>query len=126
MRSIGAMRSVGVVVLLLSGVLAACGAKPEEPEITGASKNPALATLPATVEGLLDMSLGEGDDDDDGVDMLYGGLTLGNEDLFIQVDARLLDEAGIGEPTRVRATIGSSIRDGHDQTTYTITALTKL
>jgi hypothetical protein len=87
----------------------------------------ALHSLPATLEGELDMSVGEGDDSEDDVEMLYGFLTVGEEELYIQVDSRLLDSAGIStESARVRATIGSKEDLGHDMIHYTITSLTRL
>ena len=128
------MRNSHVVVAMATAMVAtmlvACGSGEStdaESEFAGTSANPALALLPATVEGTLDMSLGEGNDEADGTEMLFGGLVVGKEDLYIQVDSRLLESAGIpAEATKVRATIGAKEDLGEDMTQYTITKLEKL
>jgi hypothetical protein len=124
------MRYSRAAVALAAALLVACGSGGSavgEAEFADTSSNPALASLPANVEGTLDMSLGEGNDEEDGADMLFGSLVVGREDLYIQVDSRLLDTAGIPpEGARVRATIGSKEDLGSNMTQYTITALEKL
>lgn len=97
------------VFAFIAVMLVACGSREPGPSSNNfgeASANPALASLPATVEGELDMSLGEGDDGEGDAAMLFGGLKVGQEDLYIQVSEGLLAAAGISqEVTRVRATI---------------------
>jgi hypothetical protein len=124
------MRSSWLVMVVAGMALAACGSSESggrEGKLGDQSANPALASLPATVEGFLDMSLGEGSDEEDGSETLWGGLTVGQEDLYIQVDSKLLDAAAIpAEGAKVRATIGSKDDLGGGMVHYRITALEKL
>jgi hypothetical protein len=123
------IRSIALVAMAAIALMA-CGSKQAvEPEndFGEASTNPVLASFPATVEGVLDMSLGEGSEEEDGTDMAFGGLVVGKEDLYIQVDSKLLDSAGLPpEGGRVRATIGSRDDLGDGMFQYRITALEKL
>jgi hypothetical protein len=110
--------------------LIACGSKETaepEREYGAASTNPALASLPATVEGALDMTLGEGTEEEDGSDVAFGSLVVGKEELYIQVASKLLDATGLPpDGGKVRATISSKEDLGDDMTQYRITALEKL
>jgi hypothetical protein len=73
------------------------------------------------------MTLGEGNEEADGTDMAFGALAVGKDDLYIQVDSKLLDSAGLPpDGGKVRATIGSRDDLGDGMFQYTITALEKL
>jgi hypothetical protein len=121
-RSIAIVASVALALVACGSDLPDSGAKFGE-----ASTNTALASLPATVEGVLDMSLGEGNEEEDGTDMAFGGLAVGKDELYIQVDSKLLDSAGLPpDGGKVRATIGSREDLGNGMFQYTITAVEKL
>jgi hypothetical protein len=106
--------------------LAACGNRtPESPadSISTAS----LATLPATVEGMLVVDVAEGEVDEEGTsEFNFGTLTLGNEDISIQVSGSILQSADLSEEGgKVRATLGSKTEQ-FGETFYTITSLQRL
>ena len=64
-------------------MLSACGSKSSgSKNDAGASPATSLASLPATVEGTLDMSAGEGDEDDGGHEVLFGMLTVDGAEIF--------------------------------------------
>jgi hypothetical protein len=123
------IRSI-TLAALAAAALVACGSKEaveSETKFGEVSANPVLEALPATVEGVLDMSLGEGSEDEEGADMAFGGLVVGKENLYIQVDSKLLESMGLPtEGAKVRATIGSRDDLGHGMFQYRITALEKL
>jgi hypothetical protein len=114
--------------ILLVLAVAACGSK-EVNDSRSASDAPSVASsaLPVTVQGEIDMSLGEGSEDESGGEMLFGSLAVGDEDLYIQIDEKILEAAKITtEPTRVRATVGSKQDIGSGITHYTITEISRL
>lgn len=90
-----------------------------------------LSTLPVTLEGMLmaDIAEGDVDEDDEGgeySEFNFGTLTVGSQEILVQVSGELLRSAGLPEAEgRVRATLGSKT-DEYGVTTYTITALEKL
>lgn len=113
-------------LLALAVCLAGCGVKDQANPATEAEKKP-LSTLPATVEGFLEISVEEGDvDDDDTSQFNFGTLTVDGEAISFEIDGALLQSAAIPETgARVRATFGSS-EDYGGVTTYKITALEAL
>lgn len=122
------MRRTSVFVALSVTMLVACGAsEPTESGGTAAASRSALASLPATVIGNLDIGAGGGGNLEDGTVMSYGSLQVGDENFQVQANADMLESSGIAEgSTRVRTTISSktSERDGEIQ--YTIVSLDKL
>jgi hypothetical protein len=117
-------------VAMAAAMLVACGgnAPTEEVDEDAGPAEFSSKPLPATVVGLIDMSLGEGNDPDEGEpEMLYGSLLVGKEDLYIQADAAMLESSGIAqEPTRVRATIQSKEDLGHGMIHYKVISVDKL
>jgi hypothetical protein len=129
------VRSNLVIGILAAIFLAACGPGEADAPSTDASPEdaaaiPALATLPANVEGFLvwDASVGEDEEANQGRglgDTSMGTLKVGDHELFIEAETRVLEAAGVPvEGARVRATLGS--RDGDDDPVYLVTAVTRL
>jgi hypothetical protein len=116
------LRGMGVLLAVLA--LTACGAKEPAASSTAVA---VPATLPASVEGFLTYSEGEGDEAHDGVaETSYGSLKVGGEELLVEVESSLLKAAAI-EPdgAKVRATLGSKTGEGKDAV-YLVTAVSKL
>ena len=105
----------------------ACGSQDEPAAADGDAAPTALATLPATLEGELTISVSEGDVDEgsEWSDINFGDLTVDGEEIAIEVTGDVLAASGIPadfETARVRATIrGKSQFDN-----YEITKLEKL
>ena len=129
------MRSNLLLGILVVTLLSACGAR----EADAPSKDtppqdaiaiPALATLPATVEGFLEWDSTVGEDEEDNQsrglgETSMGTLKVGDTELFVEAETKVLQAAGIPDKgAMVRATLGS--RDGDDDPVYLITAVTRL
>jgi hypothetical protein len=119
------VRGSGIVVIVLALALAACGSA--EQSVSATSPTPSVASLPATVEGMLVVDVAEGDVDDEGTsEFNFGTLTVGDDDLMVEVGGSLLQSAGVPEAgAKVRATLGSKTEQ-YGATTYRITALSRL
>jgi hypothetical protein len=118
------MRRGFLAVLAAAALLAGCGGKDDA--ATAATVD--LSKLPVTVEGKLDVSVTEGDVDDDDVSELnFGTLTVGAQAIDVLVDPDVMrqhaDLADAEVP--VRATLGATKEIG-GQTVYQVTALEKL
>jgi hypothetical protein len=117
-------------VAMAAALLVACGSggPAEQTEDDAGPAEFSSKPLPATVVGVIDMSLGEGNDPGEGdPEMLYGSLLVGEEDLYIQADAAMLESSGIEqEPTKVRATIQSKEDLGHGMIHYKVISVDKL
>ncbi|HEX5160622.1 MAG TPA: hypothetical protein VFV88_02810 [Steroidobacteraceae bacterium] len=129
------MRSNVLIGLLAATLLAACGAR----EAAAPSKDapshdaaaiPALASLPATVEGFLEWDDSVGEDEEDNQsrglgETSMGTLKVGETELFVEAETQVLQAAGIPvKGAQVRATLGS--KEGDDNPIYLITAVTRL
>ena len=106
-------------------LLVACGSE-------GLGPNPGtssvVASLPTTVEGDLVIDVGEGDvDEGENAEFNFGTLTVGGEEIDVQVSGSTLQAGGFSGETsgKVRATI-SSKTDEYGPTTYTVTSLQRL
>lgn len=118
-----------LLAVWMAAMLAACGSSgpTEEADEDAGPSEFSSKPLPATVVGTIDMSLGEGSDMEDGTEMLFGSLLVGEEDLYIQADAAMLESSGIEqEPAKVRATIQSKEDLGHGMIHYTVISVDKL
>jgi hypothetical protein len=113
-----------VAAASLSLLLAACGSDSGSPAAAGGSA--AFADLPATVEGWLEISVEEGDVGEDGVsDFNFGSLTVGGEELMVEVSGSLLSKARIPpEGAEVRAVLGSK-SEQYGATSHKITELSR-
>lgn len=104
----------------------ACGSQ-DDTAATGGAADATLATLPATIEGELTVSVSEGDVEEEGEqsELNFGDLTVDGEVIAIEVGGDVLAAAGIPadfESARVRATIsGKSQFDN-----YVVSKLEKL
>ena len=111
---------------LAAAALLGCGGG--APEVDDGEFRPAkAASLPVTLEGMLEISNFEGDPTEDGGDgeIGFGVFKAGDDEYLIEVDASLLDAAGLGEGgSRARATLGAESEYGEDS--YVITRLEKL
>jgi hypothetical protein len=116
--------------VVMAAMLIGCGSSSPTEEVDDDAGPGEFSSkpLPATVVGVIDMSLGEGNDPDQGEpEMLYGSLLVGKEDLYIQADAAMLESSGIEqEPTKVRATIQSKEDLGHGMIHYKVISVDKL
>ena len=119
------MRGFGIVLVVLTLALSACGSR--EQSVSASSPTPALASLPATVEGMLVVDVAEGDVDDEGTsEFNFGTLTVGDDEFLVEVGGSLLQSAGVPETgANVRATLGSKTEQ-YGATTYRITSLSRL
>lgn len=91
------------------------------------ASSPVLSSLPATVEGDLEINVAEGDVEEGGAsEFNFGTLTVNGNEISVQVSGSLLQSANLpNDSGRVRATLGSKdAQFGGDF--YTITALKKL
>ena len=120
MRIPGFLLSLAVIV-----GIAACGS--HEQSVSSSSPPGTLSSLPATVDGLLVADVAEGDIDDEGTsEFNFGTLTVGDEELLVEVSGSLLRSAGVPDTgANVRATLGSK-SEQFGATTYKITALSRL
>jgi hypothetical protein len=118
-----------VLAMFAAVMLSACGAgspKGAAAEAGGQSAA-SLASLPATVEGTLDMSAGEGDEDEGGQEVLFGVLNVSGQDHYVEIAPALVGAAAITEDiAKVRATVASKQDLGNGVISYTVTALEKL
>lgn len=130
-----AVRSNLPIGILVAMLLVACGARePAEPSKDApshaAAAIPALATLPATVEGFLewDDSVGEDEENNESRGLgetSMGTLKVGDQELFVEAETKVLQAAGVPvKGAMVRATLGS--RDGDEDPIYLITAVARL
>ena len=110
----------------LAALLAGCDAS------SGSAADRATAIparLPATVEGVLAADVSEGDVDARGyAEFNTGSLTVGREELLVEVSGRVLRDADIppeGGAMPVRATLGSKKQE-YGADFYTITALERI
>ena len=122
-------REVFVIAKLLPVLAAAallgCGGAPDADD--GDFKPAKAASLPVTLEGMLEISNFEGDSEEAGGDgeIGFGVFKAGDDEYLIEVDASLLDAAGLGEGgSRARATLGAESEYGEDS--YVITRIEKL
>lgn len=117
---------VAMLMCLTSG----CGTR-EESGTAAHSRDVDLSTLPLTVEGTLVADVGEGDVDEDGdggeySEVNFGTLTVGGEEILVQVSGSVLRSANLPEAEgEVRATIGSKSSE-YGATYYEITELERL
>ena len=124
------MRSRLIIGVLAATLLAACGAREADEPSQDAAAVPALATLPATVEGFLEWDASVGEDEENNEsrglgETSMGTLKVGDHELFVEAETKVLEAAGIPvEGAQVRATLGS--REGDDDPIYLITAVTRL
>jgi len=124
------VRSSLLIGILAATLLAACGAREAEAPSSDAVPIPALASLPATVEGFLEWDASVGEDEENNEsrglgETSMGTLKVGDHELFFEAETKVLEAAGIPvEGARVRATLGS--REGDDDPIYLITAVTRL
>ena len=123
------MRCFHGSLALLAALLVACGAR-NSSEVGGAvadvKSRSALASLPASVVGDLDMSSGESGNLEDGTVMLYGSLRVGEEDFSIQANADMLESSGITqESSKVRASISAKTSPHEGGIRYTIISVDK-
>lgn len=110
----------------LAAAIAGCGASVGDvPDATA----PIPARLPATVEGVLAADVSEGDVDARGYsEFNTGSLTVGRDELLVEVSGRVLRAADIppgGRAMPVRATLGSK-KNEYGADFYTITALERI
>ena len=125
-----AVRSRSFVGIIAATLLAACGAQDADTPSNAAAAIPALATLPATVEGFLEWDASVGEDEENNQsrglgETSMGTLKVGDHELFVEAETRVLEAAGVPvEGARVRATLGS--KEGDDDPIYLITAVTRL
>jgi len=125
------VRSRLLIGILAATLFAACS-KHEEADAPSkdAAAIPALATLPATVEGFLEWDASVGEDEENNQsrglgETSMGTLKVGDTELFIEAETKVLEAAGIPvKGAQVRATLGS--REGDDDPIYLITAVTRL
>jgi hypothetical protein len=106
-------------------VLGCGGAAPEADD--GEFRPAKAASLPVTLEGMLEISNFEGDREEDGGEgeIGFGIFKSGEDEYLVEVDASLLDAAGLGEgSSRARATLGAESEYGEDS--YVITRVEKL
>jgi hypothetical protein len=108
---------------LAAALLLGCGAHEVDDDEFKAAKP---ASLPVTLEGVLEISNYEGDSEEDGGggEIGFGVFKVGKDEYLIEVDAKLIDAAGIAEDGKARATIGAESEYGEDS--YVITGLEKL
>ena len=124
------MRSRPFIGILAASLLAACGAREADAPSNDAVAVPALATLPATVDGFLqwDDAVGEDAENNEGRGLgetSMGTLKVGDHELFVEAETRVLEAAGIPlDGAKVRATLGS--KEGDDDPIYLITSVTRL
>ncbi len=118
-------RLTGLFLILM---LAACGSK-ETSLAVGGTQPATLASVPATLEGELDMSVTEGDAEADGGEgeITFGALRAGGDMYLVEVEEKTLAAAGISVDeveVKVRATLGA--RSAHLDDSYVITSLTRV
>jgi hypothetical protein len=120
------MQSRVVALCVLAVCLAACGVK-DQADSASDAELPSLSALPTTVEGFLEVSVAEGDvEDDDISEFNFGTITVDGKEIPFECDGALLRSAAVPETgANVRATLGSSVDYG-GVTTYKITALDRL
>lgn len=106
------MNTMKLIGVLLALALVACGSR----EASSEGGVPKKLTLPATVEGVLEIS-GTGE-------VNYGTLTAGKDDYLVEIDQKTLSGSGVAitGSTKVRATLGSESQYGDG---YVITSLTR-
>lgn len=119
------MRVEFIAVLIASFVLVACGSGKQETATVVSSS--AIASLPTTVDGDLAIDVAEGDVEEGGAsEFNFGTLTLGSDEIPIQVSGTVLQSAGLSESGgKVRATL-SAKTEQFGQTVYTISSLQRL
>lgn len=122
------MRALRLCLLVGSVLLAACGSREAEmAEDSPPAARLAAASLPASFEGQLDLSMVESTEDDDGSQVYLGEFTTGGETVFVLVESSLVNAAGIDDATDgtpVRVTL--SVREGSGgDATYTISTVEK-
>jgi hypothetical protein len=115
-----------LVIAALVGISAGCSSS-DEPAKKQTASSVDLSSLPVTVEGMLVADVGEGDVDEDGGDeyseINFGTLTVGSEEIMVQVSGSVLRSASLPEGGgKVRATLGSK-SDEYGATYYEITRL---
>ena len=117
------MKIAKLLPALAAALLLGCGAHEADSEEFEPAKP---ASLPVTLEGVLEISNYEGDSEADGGagEIGFGVFKVGNDEYLIEVDAKLFDAAGIGQDGKARATIGAQSEYGEDS--YVITRLEKL
>jgi hypothetical protein len=83
-----------------------------------------LSNLPVTVKGNLVADVSEGEvDDEGGSEFNFGTLTVGSQEIMVQVSGSVLQSANLPEDGgNVRATLGSK-SDDYGATYYEITSL---
>ncbi|MEO8671631.1 MAG: hypothetical protein ABI411_09985 [Tahibacter sp.] len=124
------MRREFFAVVLFSLVVSACGSDERaSPAAKASAAAPSLNLdhLPATVEGVLEVVVEEGDEDDEGsAEFVFADLKVGSKSIPIQLNGAVLKRAGVpAEGGRVRVTLGSkSTQYGPEN--YVVTAVEKL
>lgn len=110
-------------IVFASCLVAAC--KSPEPETHAASSLPALTTLPATIEGDLEITVSEGDVDENGdAEFNFGTLTVNGNEICVQMSGSILQSASLSNGKgKVSATLGSKEESAED--CYTVVALKK-
>lgn len=108
---------------LAAVALLGCGAREAD---DGDFRPAKAASLPITLEGVIEITNFEGDREEDGGagEIGFGVFRAGDDEYLIEVDASLLDAANLGEGGSARATIGAESEYGEDS--YVITGIEKL
>lgn len=118
------VRSLLVVLACLAAGCSSGDPSGQQPDSTTVD----LSSLPVTLEGMLVADIGEGDvDEDEGgggySEVNFGTLTVGSEEILVQVSGDVLRSANLPEAQgKVRATIGSK-SDEYGPTYYQITSI---
>jgi hypothetical protein len=120
------MRTARILGVLLAFSLTGCSSG-ELPSSIGGDAPARPASLPATLEGMLDVSVTEGDSEEDGGsgEINFGTLTVGHDHYNIEIEQKTLAATGVAldGPTKVRATLGANSQYGEDS--YVITVLAR-
>jgi hypothetical protein len=119
------LRKKALAVFLASTLLAGCGAQDD----AASAATVDLSRLPVTVEGKIDVSVAEGDDDGNGVaEYNFGTLTVGEQAIDVLVDPEVMRKhAELADAeSHVRATLGSATNEFGGGTVYRVTSIEKL
>jgi hypothetical protein len=119
------MRVIAFFTLFTLSLISACSSNNSDQTVQ--STVSVLGKLPATIDGVLTVDVAEGDVDEEGTsEFIFGTLTVGSEEIPIQISGSVLTSAGISEDGgKVTATLGSK-SDEFGLTTYTVTSLQRM
>lgn len=124
------MRLMLCIVALSALLLVACGSSSSDP--SSASPSPALASLPATLDGAF--AAIAGGIEPDGSEYFLGGLSVRGEEVSVKVGKAVVDSVGMlpsdgGLPTtggaKIRATLDSK-NDFLGEPVYVVSAMQRL